>query len=149
MNEKFFNDAIIGNQKITASFSKTGELLRFFYPNNDYKQFFELFHAGIKVNDSALIYLHNDINNVFEQSYVEETNILKTEILNTYFNVKVTQTDFVPIKENVLVKNYRFENKSNIDLDINLLFYSKLLSSYNNDTSGFAKNDCLIQYHLY
>lgn len=147
MNNKFFNDAVIGNRKMTVSFSKTGELLRMFYPTSDYKQFFELFHAGIKVNDSALIYLHNDINNVYNQYYVEDTNILKTEIVNTYFNIKVTQTDFIPIKENLLVKNYKFENKSNIELNVDLLFYSKLLTNYNNDTCGFVKNDTLIQYN--
>ena len=79
MRTKYFNDAFVGNGRVTASFSKTGELLRLYYPTIDYKQFFEEFYLGVKINDSALIYLHNDINNSYEQEYLENTNILRTD----------------------------------------------------------------------
>ena len=36
MREKYFNDAVVGNNKITASFTKTGELIRMFYGYSDY-----------------------------------------------------------------------------------------------------------------
>ncbi len=147
MKEKYFNDGIIGNKKITASFSQTGELLRLFFGAVDYKQIIEQFDVGVKINDSAIIYLHNDINNLYNQKYIKDTNILQTEILNTYFNLQIIQTDFVLMNENVLVKNYRLINKSNHDLTTNLLIYSKLLSNINNDACGFFKNDCLIQYN--
>lgn len=147
MKQKYFNDGIIGNGKVTASFSKTGELLRLFFGAIDYKQFIEQFDVGVKINDSAIIYLHNDINNVYDQRYIEDTNILQTEILNTYFNLQVIQTDFVPIKENVLIRNYKIINQSNRDLHINFLAYSKVLSNINNDTCGFFKDESLIQYN--
>ena len=104
MKTKYFNDAFVGNGRVTASYSKTGELLRLYYPTIDYKQFFEEFYIGVKINDSALIYLHNDINNSYEQEYLENTNILKTKILNNYFNLQITQIDFVPIANDVLIK---------------------------------------------
>ncbi|MBR3153139.1 MAG: hypothetical protein IKF52_06050 [Clostridia bacterium] len=144
---KYLNDAIIGNKNMTVSFSKNGELLRLFNEAPDYKQFFEFFHTGVKINDSAMVYLHNDINNTFKQYYVEDTNILMTEILNTYFNLKVVQTDFCPVKEDLLVRKFKFINKSNIDLNVNFLVYSKLLTNINNDTCGFFRNDCLYQYN--
>ena len=147
MKQKYFNDGIIGNGKVTASFSKTGELLRFFYGAIDYKQFIEQFDIGVKINDSAMIYLHNDINNLYSQRYIEDTNILQTEILNTYFNLQVIQTDFVPINENILIKNYKVINQSNRELRVNFLAYSKVLSNINNDTCGFFKDECLIQYN--
>lgn len=146
MQAKYFNDAIIGNKNITASFSKNGELLRLFNQAPDYKQFFEVFHTGVKINDSALIYLHNDINNTFKQYYVDGTNVLVTEILNTYFNLKVVQIDFVLVKEDVLIRRYHFENNSNIDLNLNFLAYSKLFTNINNDACGYLKNDVLQQY---
>lgn len=146
METKYFNDAIIGNKNITASFSKTGELLRLFNQAPDYKQFFEIFHTGIKVNDSAMIYLHNDINNTYKQYYIEGTNVLVTEIVNTYFNLKVVLIDFVLIKEDLLVRRYHFINKNNIDLNLNFLLYSKLFTNVNNDACGYLKNDCLLQY---
>jgi len=147
MRTKYFNDGIIGNQTITASFTKTGELIRMFYGATDYKQLLDTFHAGIKINDSALIYLHNDVNNIYDQEYMKDTNILKTEILNTYFNVRIIQTDFVPIKENVLVRNYKIINDSKLDFNLNFLIYSKMLTNINNDTCGYIKEDCLIQYN--
>ena len=83
MEQKFYNDGIIGNRTMTVSFSKKGELLRLFYPSTDYKQFIEKLYTGVKVNDSALIYLHDDINNVYKQYYDTDTNVLNTEITNT------------------------------------------------------------------
>ena len=106
--EKYFNDAVIGNKNITASYTKKGELIRLFYPITDYRQFIDFFHTGLKVNDSGIVYLHDDVNNVYNQHYIEDTNILCTEILNTYFKLKTLQTDFVCLDENVLVKKYKF-----------------------------------------
>jgi len=144
---KYFNDGIIGNRSVTASFTKTGELIRMFYGSTDYKQFLEAFHTGIRINDSALIYLHNDSNNIYSQEYIKDTNMLKTEILNTYFNVRIEQIDFIPIKENVLVRNYKIINDGKIDINLNFLVHSSVLTNLNNDTSGYVKEDCLIQYN--
>ena len=146
METRYFNDAIIGNKDMTISFSKNGELLRLFNQAPDYKQFFEFFHAGVQINDSALIYLHNDINNTFRQFYIEGTNVLTTEIVNTYFNLKITQIDFAMVKENVLVRRYHLINNNTIDLKLKFLTYSKLFTNINNDACGFVKNDALLQY---
>jgi len=146
MNGKYFNDAIIGNGNIAASFSKKGELLRIFYPNTDYRQFLDFMLTGVKVNDSNIIYLNNDINNSYKQYYTEGTNILNTEIFNSYFKLNVVQTDFVPIGKNVLIKRYKFENKNNIDLNVSFILYSKLLTDVNNQVSGLCQNNVLKQY---
>lgn len=146
MVTKYFNDAVIGNKNMLVSFSKKGELLRLFNQSPDYKQFFEIFHTGVKINDSAMIYLHNDINNVYSQKYIDGTNVLVTDITNTYFNLNVKQIDFVLVKENLLVRRYHFKNNSNIDLNLNFLVYSKLFTNINNDACGFLKNDALLQY---
>lgn len=146
METKYFNDAIIGNKNMTVSFSKSGELLRLFNQAPDYKQFFEFYHVGMKINDSALIYLHNDVNNTFRQFYIDGTNCLTTEIVNTYFNFKVTQIDFVLVKENLLVRRYHFVNNNTINLDLNFLVYSKLFTNINNDACGLIRNDALLQY---
>ena len=144
--EKYFNEAIIGNEKVTASYTKKGELIRLLYPNTDYKQFIDFFHVGLKINDSNIVYLHNDINNVYNQYYTEGTNILNTEIFNTYFKLKIIQTDFVSIKENVLIRKFKFTNENLIDLNLNLLIHSKLISTDNNQVSGMCQNDTLLQY---
>ena len=145
--EKYYNDAIIGNQNILASFTKQGEILRLLYPTRDYKQMIDFFHVGLKINDSRLVYLHEDINNIYMQQYEEDTNILNTEILNTYFNLKVVQTDYASIKENILVRKYKFTNENTIDLNLNFLVHSSLTSSPENRVSGMCRNDALIQYN--
>ena len=144
--KKYFNDAIIGNKNITVSYNKNGELLRLLYPNTDYRQFIDFFKEGMQINDSNIIYLHNDINNVYSQYYEKDTNILNTEIYNTYFKLKIIQTDYTCIKENVVVKKYKFINENVIDLNLNFLIYSKLISTDNNRVSGYCKNDMLLQY---
>ena len=146
MNKKYYNDAFIGNSNITASFSKYGELLRLYYPNPDYRQYSDFFHIGLKINDSNIIYLHNDINNSYKQYYTENTNILNTEIENMYFMLDIKQTDCVMIDKDILIKKYTFKNKNSIDLNINLLVHSKVISSFNNMAGGIISNDALIQY---
>ena len=144
--EKYYNDAIIGNKEITASYTKKGELLRVFYPNTDYRQFVDYFHTGVKINDSNMIYLHDDINNQYEQYFTENTNILNTNIINTYFELNILQTDFVCINKNVIVKKYKFKNKNNIDLNVSFIIHSALLTNDNNQVSGYYVNDSLVQY---
>ena len=145
--EKYFNDAIIGNQNITASYSKKGEAVSLLDPAANYKQVIEFYHVGLKINDSGMVYLHQDINNVYKQYYTEGTNILNTEIVNTYFNLKIIQTDFASIKENIIVKRYKFINESAINLNMDFLIHSSLVSTQNNKVSGLCKNDTLMQYN--
>ena len=85
MRTKYYNDAFIGNKNILATYSKKGELLRLYYPNPDFRQFIDFFGTGVKINDSGMIYLHEDINNKYNQYYDEDTNILNTEIENLYY----------------------------------------------------------------
>lgn len=146
MKKKYYNEAIIGNDKIVASFSSKGEMLRLFYPTRDCRQFVDTMLAGIKVNDSAIIYLHDDINNQYEQYYTDDTNIINTKIKNTYFNLSVLQTDFVSLTQNVMIKKLVFTNENTIDLNINFLIYSKLLSSFNNMVGTKIENNIFMQY---
>lgn len=145
--EKYYNDAVIGNQNIIASYTNKGELLRTYYPNRDYKQIIQFYHLGLKINDSKIVYLHNDINNIYNQYYVENTNILKTEIFNTYFNVRIMQTDYVAIRENIIVRKFKISNENTIDLNLNFLVHSSLESSPTSRVSGMCQNDALMQYN--
>ena len=143
---KYLNEAIIGNSRILATFSYKGEMLRLSYPNCDNRQYLNYFHTGVKVNDSNIIYLHDDINNTYLQYYDVDTNILNTEITNTYFNLKIVQTDFVSIKEDILIKKYSFINESHIEQNINFLIHSELLSDQNNFVSGMELDNGMVQF---
>ena len=146
MKTKYFNDAVIGNNNMLASYSKEGELLRLYYPNRDNKQFIDFFETGVKVNDSSLIYLANDVNNIYKQKYIDNTNILTTEIKNTYFNLKVIQTDFVSVSDNILIKRYVFINENAINLFVKFFIHSKLHSAENNIVGSKIIENGITQY---
>ena len=66
MENKYLNEAIIGNKNMIATFTSKGELQRLYFPSKDNKQYINFFHTGVKINNSDLIYLQNDINNVLD-----------------------------------------------------------------------------------
>ncbi len=146
MQNKYYNEAIIGNKNMIATFTGKGELLRMYFPSKDNKQYVNFFHTGVTINTSDLIYLHDDINNVYRQYYDTDTNVLNTEITNTYFNLKILQTDFIMIKENVLVKRYVFLNDSKIDLNTRFYIHSELLSDQNNVVGCKVIDNGMMQY---
>mgnify|MGYP000926964098 FL=1 len=146
MDNKYLNEAIIGNKKMIATFTQKGELQRLYFPSKDNKQYINFFHTGIKINESDLIYLHDDINNIYKQYYDTDTNILNTEITNTYFNMKILQTDYILLKENVLAKKYIFINEGTIDLNTEFYIHSELLSDINNFVSAKIIDNGMLQY---
>ena len=146
MENKYLNEAIIGNKNMLATFTGKGELQRLYFPSKDNKQYINFFHTGVKVNSSDLIYLHDDINNIYKQYYDTDTNVLNTEITNTYFNLKMVQTDYIMLKENVLVKRYIFLNEGKIDLDTKFYIHSELLSDRNNLVSCKVIDEGMMQY---
>ena len=144
--EKYLNEAIIGNKNVLATFTGKGELQRLYFPGRSIRQYIDFSHVGVKINDSDLIYLHDDINNIYKQYYDIDTNILNTEITNTYFELKILQTDFVPIKENVLVRRYTLINENTIDLNIKFLIHQGILSSTNNFVGCKEIDNGMVQY---
>ena len=144
--KKYMNEAIIGNKNMLVTYTQKGEIQRMYFPAKDNRQYISFYHVGVKVNDSDLIYLHDDVNNVYKQYYDVNTNILNTEITNTYFNLKILQTDFIPIKENMLVRKYTIINENNIDLDVKFLVHSELLSDRNNFVGCKVIDNGMIQY---
>ena len=146
MSDKYLNEAIIGNKNMIATLTGKGELQRLYFPSKDNRQYINFFRTGVKLNQSDLIYLHDDINNQYKQYYDTDTNILNTEVTNTYFNLKILQTDYMLLKENVLVKRYEFINEGKIDLDIKFYIHSELLSDKNNHVSCKVIDNGMIQY---
>ena len=144
--EKYLNEAIIGNKQMLVTYTRKGEIQRMYFPSKDCRQYISFYHTGLKINDSNLIYIHDDINNIYNQYYELDTNILNTEIKNTYFNLKIMQTDFVPINENILIKKYTFVNENIIDLDVKFYIHSEILSDKNNFVSCHILKNGMVQY---
>ena len=146
MGNKYINEAIIGNKNMLATYTEKGELQRLYFPSKDNRQYLEYFHTGVKINESDVIYLHDDINNTYIQYYDTDTNILNTEVTNTYFNLKMIQTDYMLLKENVLAKKYTFINEGKIDLNVEFYIHSSLMTDDNNMVSCRITDGGMIQY---
>ena len=145
--DKFFNRAIIGNKNIVASYTEHGEMQRFCYPVIDGRQFVDFFHIGLKINDSNIVFLHDDYNNVYNQKYIKNTNILVTEIENLYFRIKVKQTDCALINRDILVKKYIIKNENDIDMNLNFIVNSKILSSSLENYGSRIFENGIVQYN--
>ena len=144
---KYFNDAILGNDEIVLSLNKKGKLLRLFYPSPDFRQFFKDVDILFRINDNEIYDVNDDFTSVYNQYYVENTNIVKTEITNSKYNLKIIQTDFCMLNEAVVVRRYEFENLSNQNLNIRAIVHADAIANENVDTSGYFKNNSLIQYN--
>lgn len=144
--EKYLNEAIIGNNNLLATYTSKGELQRLYFSDKSFRQYIDFSHTGVKINDSGMIYLHNDINNTYKQYYDVNTNILNTEITNTYFELKILQTDFIPIKENILVRRYTLINENKVDLDIKFLIHQGIISDKNNLVGCKIIDNGMMQY---
>ncbi len=144
---KYFNDVILGNDEIVMTLNKKGKLLRLFYPTPDFRQFFSDVSVLFQINDQELFDINDDYTSEYNQYFIENTNIVKTEIINHKYNIKVIQTDFCMIDEPVSVRRYNFENLSDSSIKIRAILHSDAMTNPNVDTSGYFKNDALIQYN--
>ena len=147
MGNKYFNDAIYGNDKITASLNRTGKLLRVFYPSPNFKQLIEYIDFSFKINNQTIVNINEDINSTYNQYYINNTNIVKTEIILKNYDLNVVQTDFAVINENFLVRKYVFRNDSENDITLKPIITSKMVSSVHNETGSMIMEDALVQYN--
>lgn len=143
--DKHLNEAFVGNKKIRVSFNDKGKILRLFYPSPDYRQFFEFSDTLFKV-DEKVFNIHTDLGNEYNQYYVKNTNILKTEIINKEIGIKIIQTDFCPPDEDILIRKYIVENLDNVEKDLSPIIHARAISNFNNEVSGYIKHDALIQF---
>ena len=56
------------------------------------------------------------------------------------------QTDFIPIKENVLVRRYTLINENKLNLDVKFLIHQGILSDKNNFVSCKLIDNGMLQY---
>ena len=112
MKNKYYNDALIGNENIVVSFNSKGELLRLYYPTRDYRQFIDEIICGIKINKSMLIKLNNDSNNKYEQYYSKKTNVLNTSITNKTNQTSITNHTKKNNKHNQIESHQKEPNQN-------------------------------------
>jgi oligosaccharide amylase len=148
LGRTYFNHGITGNGRLLATFTNKGELNRIFWPGPDYYQHINNVHAGIKFDESNTKFLHDNIWYV-EQYYEPRTNILVTMYENSDIGIRVYQKDFALNDKDVLVRNYKIENISSKNINMDFFLYTDFVSEQINIRNGFIDfdRDCSVIYN--
>ncbi|MCG9969193.1 glycoside hydrolase family 15 protein [Pelotomaculum terephthalicicum JT] len=119
-------EAIVGNSKMLASLRENGEIFRLFWPQIDYGQHLGHFWPGIKLflpeGQSFTKWFHLNIWQS-SQRYLENTNILETEMCSRTHYFKVVQQDFVLPDRDILVRHYTLTNHGEREEKLTFLVY--------------------------
>lgn len=97
-SKPFLNDAIIGDGGLLAAFSRTGRLLRLWWPHNDGPQHIGQARIGMVRLDDAAAASHltwiDDLPWSHRQRYVDDTNVLETESRHPEWPLRIIETTF-------------------------------------------------------
>lgn len=120
-------EAIIGNGKMLASVRENGEIFKLFWPQIEYGQHLGCFWPGIKLSlpegQNFTKWFH--LNNIWQSSqrYLEDTNILETEMHSRTHHLKVVQQDFILPDQDILVRHYNLTNYGEKQEKLTFLVY--------------------------
>lgn len=122
--KSYFNNAIIGNSRILATFDEKGQILRVFWPHIDYSQQVEKMFLGIYFPEisNSMHWLNSDEWS-YNQYYIEDTNVLRTVMTRKNEDLRITITDFTLEKKDIIVRNIELENISTKFININFAAY--------------------------
>ena len=148
----YFNDAIIGNGKVTVGLDRRGRILRTYFPTPDFKSQISDIYVSFKIYDETEEeeYIHvcgEEYGTEYEQKYVQDTNILKTNMYILNKDISIIQTDFVPLNENMHIRNYEIKNESNKKIIIYPMLHSGITNSIYENSSSMFMQDAIIHYN--
>jgi len=119
-------EAIIGNSKMLASLRENGEIFKLFWPQIEYGQHLGHFWPGIKLSlpegQNFTKWFHLNIWKSC-QRYLENTNILETEMCSRTHYLKAVQWDFVLPDKDILVRHYTLTNYGEKNEKLTFLVY--------------------------
>lgn len=156
MNEKkpYLVDAVIGNSNMLATLSRTGKMVRLWWPNIDTPQHIDAMRVGIQQNGNSIDWF-DEANGAWkhEISYANRSNVLHVNAINDGAELQVNSRHFAVPGLDLLVREYEFVNNSNEDKAFNFIVHSSFVISENGlyNTTMFNDNaDALIHFrHQY
>ncbi|EHP86355.1 glycoside hydrolase family 15 protein [Methanotorris formicicus] len=136
---------IIGNGNLLAKVNDLGSIEYAFFPHLGYET--HVLDTSFALYYNNQIKWHWDYSWDVSQSYLKDTNILKTTYENDDF--LIYSKDCVSISHNLIVKHLSIINKTNSEKDVKLFFYENLRigEAPSKNTVKFVKEkNCLIKY---
>lgn len=124
----FLNDGVTGDGKMLACFSKSGSLLRLYWPHPDRKQLVEKAEIG---------FLAKGESTGFPESrpwkhtadYVPGTNIIRYKSIHETWGLEINSHAFVLPKKEILVRSFEVKNQSEEALPLLLSAFTEFVGS--------------------
>lgn len=130
MGKPYINNAVIGNGGILGCITETGELIRLYWPEIDFPQHVEKMLTGFfdaRVPNSTLWFSEGEHD--VHQEYLEDTNILETNVHFFKLPLEVTQTDFCLPDQSVMIRHYTIKNSGKEEFHAGMGVASHVISS--------------------
>ncbi|WP_052035966.1 glycoside hydrolase family 15 protein [Tumebacillus flagellatus] len=121
-SKPYLIDSVIGNGRILACLTASGELVRAFWPTIDYAQHINKTQAALRLNGAGELHVLNGGAFVHGQRYVPDTNVVETTYSSTGLPVGVVSYDFAAADLDVIVRQYHVTNNGSEALDVDLLY---------------------------
>jgi oligosaccharide amylase len=149
MQKSYYNNAITGNSSMLVCLSDKAELLRLFWPNIDYLQQFDKLLCGIFIKNKtgSTVWL-NDSKCEHYQDYLQDTNIIRSTIINNSDKYKVLLYDFVHPHIDVFMRRFEIQNLSEEERELGIVTFSAASSADPDVSSTLFDfiNEALIHY---
>ncbi|MDG6243811.1 MAG: glycoside hydrolase family 15 protein [Methanolobus sp.] len=130
-------NAILGNDRLLVTLGKKGEIFGYYYPGRDTAQHVEESQACLY--DGKELIWSNAREWVADQRYIENTNIVSTELIH-YKGLTMNILDFVHPILPVLVRRYRISSKK--QFHGKFFYYSSLqVGEMKKKNSAFCDHD--------
>ena len=124
----------------------SGNISYVFYPHVGYER--HIFDSSFSIYYNNRILWHWDYSWNVSQEYIPNTNILNTVYENDDFLINMV--DYVPISENIIVRNLKVMNKGNNKKSFKLFFYENIrIGEYPKKTTVrfIGKDNLMLKYN--
>ncbi len=147
MAKSYMNDGIVGNSRMLGCINREGELQRLFWPDIDHMQGLDRFEVGFSLDGDKISFL-NHSNFIINQEYSKGTNILNTTYDSKEPGLRIRQTDFCLMDQDILIRNYELENLTESEHELRWLLYSCAVSSPSHMMGSLFDfdNEALVHY---
>ncbi|MFZ5639871.1 MAG: glycoside hydrolase family 15 protein [Bacillota bacterium] len=128
MAKPYLINAVVGNARMLATLDARGEMHRLYWPHVDYPQHVDRMFGGLFMSDygHCTFWLNNEEHWHHEQKLAGDAPVCVTEARGRHMPVKITAMDYVVPGQDVLVRNYIFENLSPDTISFRFLHFTSL-----------------------
>lgn len=151
-------DAVIGNSRFLASLTRTGRMVRLWWPHVDFPQHVDTIRSGIRMEGTGAAVKTTWFDGAADGwdhtgQYVPRTNIFQVKAVSSNCPIEVEKLSYAVPNEDIIVQDYRFTNRGESPASFHFVYYSSMMvaeSSFYHTTQFDQANDALVHFrHRY